>query len=188
MKIFRMGAFALLCGALFGCSRSTVSTGFNAPEFSLARLRSEPSLLVVSPEVRVTGFRKTYAALFRDDSALASRISRKLLDSLRGEIRLESTSPEYRIFVRTVTIGDSATDLPRGILPGVTGGMEPAGGGQRKSCVVSFEVEIRDARGARVYAFTTQAQADLPLYAYKTTLRNALDAAARKTAAHLSGR
>ena len=188
-RTLSFSGFAFLLSLLLlvtGCSRSTVSTRFKAPEFALADLRTSPSLLVVSPEVRVNAFKKSYRSVFPDTASLSTRLTRKILDSLKLEKPLASP-PKYVIYVRTVTIGDSLTQLPSGILPGVTGGMEPAGGGTSTSCLVTLDMEILDPAGTSRYAFTVRTQADVLLYAYKTALLTALDAAAHKAAAHLRG-
>ena len=197
--------FSLLAAAgLAGCSRSTVSTRFQAPEFSLAELRAAPSLLVVSPKVRVDAFNKSYGALFKDTTQLSMRLSRKILDSLklgaavavapagmaatdsalRGQ--LVSTGSTYVIRVSSVTIADSVLEIPDILLPGPgSGTMQPTRGGQGKACIVTLNVEILDAALRERQVFTVRSQADVPLYAYKTALLNALDGAARRTAFHL---
>ena len=197
-----IGASLLLLG---GCSRSLVQTQFIAPEFALSDLRSGPSLLVVSPEVHVNAFKKPYRALFKDSVALPTRLSQKILDSLKVGVSvtaiqagvpvsdsalqasLLSSGSKYVVFVRSVTIEDSLTEIPRGQLPGMNG-MEPSGGGTSKSCIVVLDVEILDSTLTKQYAFVVRSSADVALYAYKTALLNAVDAAARKTAWHLSGR
>lgn len=195
----------LLCllglSALAGCSRATVSPGAKAPEFSLADLGTGKSLLVVRPEVRVTGFSKPYHALFPDSTALAARISHAILDSVKiplvaapvgsdSALRAlaSSTGAAHVIFIKTVTIGDTLKKAQETSLPEIGGSVTPVQGGVGKACVVLLGVEIQDAAGKPEYAFTVRADADVPLYAYKTALTNALDAASKKTALHLAGR
>jgi hypothetical protein len=201
-KFLFLSAWVLVLGMLAGCGRSTVSTRFNAPEFSLAELRDAPSLLVVAPEVRLRAYHKPYRALFGDSSALSERISRKMLDSLKlrmpvsaapaatdSALRalLASTGSRHVIVVRSAAIEDTARENPDVLLPGI-GGMQPAGRGTSHGCVVTLEVEILDAALTRRYAFTARARSEVVLYAYKTALAKAVDAAALRAASHLSGR
>jgi len=189
------------CATLAGCSRATVSPGAKAPEFSLADLGASKSLLVVQPEVRITGFSKPYHSLFPDSTALAGRISRVILDSVRIALvpavptsdsglraLLSSTGAAHVIRIKTVTIGDTVKKAAETSLPEIGGSVKPVQGGVGKACIVVFEVEVRDTTGKTQYAFTVRADADVPLYAYKTALTNALDAASNKTARHLAGR
>lgn len=186
---------------LTGCSRATVSPGARAPEFSLADLGTGKSLLFVQPEIRITGFSKPYHSLFPDSTALAGRISRAILDSVRIALvpavtasdsglraLLSSTGATHVIWIKTVTIGDTVKKASETSLPEIGGSVKPVQGGVGKACVVRFEVEVHDAAGRPLYAFTVRADADVPLYAYKTALKNALDAASNKTARHLAGR
>jgi hypothetical protein len=173
-----------------GCSRSTVATHFKAPEFTLAELRTAPLVLVVAPEVRVKAFKKSYAALFNDTASLSARVSRKILDSLKLDVAPDSASSgaAYRIHVRSVTIADTTQEMQEVLLPGPTGDMQPSRGGILKFCLVTLEVEIVDSTETKRYAFRVHTKAEVPLYAYKTALLNALDAASRKVAVHLEGR
>ena len=175
---------------LAGCSRSTVSTSFSAPGFSLADLRTSPSQLVVAPEVEVKAFKKTYSALFRDSTVLSARISRKIRDSLDLPLT-DSTIPssKYVIFVRSVTIEDSLLPIPEIPLPGPgSGTMQPTHGSTGIAVIVTFNVEILDKALEKQYAFTVRSQSDVPLYAYKTAVLNGIDGSARKAARHLMGK
>lgn len=200
-KLLFLSVSVFVLGGLTACGRSTVSTRFSAPEFSLAALREAPSLLIVEPGVRVHAYRKPYHALFPDTAAFSGRVSRRMLDSLKARISVAPASPmpdsalrtllaatgsKHVVRVYAVSIEDTARENPDVLLPGI-GGMQPAGRGISHGCVVTLEVEILDAALARRYAFTARSRSEVVLYAYKTALASAVDAAARKAAAHLAG-
>jgi hypothetical protein len=199
MRLILSVLFAAMC--LGGCSRSLVTAQFQSADFSLDAVRAGRSLLVVAPNVEVMAFQKSYATLFKNSDSLAARVSRKILDSLRLDSvisanalpdtalqgALDVRGIQYVLYVRRIVIGDSLAEIPEMTLPGV-GGMAPSGGGTSRKCIAVFEVEVLDAKLNRLHAFKVQTKADIALYAYKTAVLKALDAAARKTAAHLSGR
>ena len=202
LKQLRFVFLAAAILLLTGCSRSTVSTRFNTPEFTVANLQTASSVLLISPDVHVHGFKKTYRALFKDTAALSTRISRKILDSLQLgapvisasgkadsalKIRLDETGAKYVIYLHTVTIEDTVELKEDLLLPGVNG-LQPSRGGISKSCLVTFDVDILDRALAKQYSFRVHTKTDVLLYAYKTALLTSLDAAARKTVVHLEGR
>jgi hypothetical protein len=84
---------AILPMLLGGCGRGTVRPAAFAPGFSLASLSSAPSVLVVSEDVRVTEFKKSFSNAFGTGEILAAYISARVLDSLNGSIPKIATTP-----------------------------------------------------------------------------------------------
>lgn len=67
-------------------------------------------------------------------------------------------------------------NLPSGTQPGV----EPAGGGTSEGCELVFDLELRDnGTGALRARYRVTGQADVPLHAYRTALREAVQASVR---------
>ena len=190
------GGLILASLLLSACSRSTVATNHTSAEFSLEELKQSSSLLVVSPEVKLEAFRKPYRQVFKDSGTLNARIVRKLTDSLKIKVVLQGppdstvdpTDAKYRIRVVSLIISDSTLEAPRVLLPSGTGTMQPVGGGSSKSCIVRIQVDIENLAGDVVHSFTVKTVTEVPLYAYKSALTNAIDAAVTRVARHLGGK
>jgi hypothetical protein len=203
-------AFVVLSVALFlaACGKSTVRPVLADPGFELASLRTGTAALIVDGDVRVEGFHDAFASRFGSGDSLAAFIAAELLDSLNGGKPVivasiaPALNPRFVIHVRNLIVERRARELPATILP--TGGqqaMAPAGGGTSESCAVTFDVEVWEqdsagvasenipegASGVRRLVFSVTGLADVPLYAYKTALVEAVNMAARRTARHLRG-
>jgi hypothetical protein len=202
---------------LAACSKSTVRPGFSDPGFSLDSLRSGSSGLVVSGNARVAGFQKSFDALFGTGDSLAAWLSARILDSLNqgrtpiaayalpafmipfpGDVPVAPPQspmprpavPSYVIRIRNIAVEKILNEVPSTLLPsGSQIGMVPAGGGTSEACVVSFDGEVWETATMTMrHSFSVTARADVTLYAYKTALRGAVKAAARRTAWHLRGK
>lgn len=203
-------AFAAVSAALFlsACGKSTVRPVLADPGFELASLRSGTAALIMDRDARVEGFHDAFASRFGSGDSLAAFIAAELLDSLNGgkpviaAAAAPALNPRFVIHVRNIIVERRTRELPATILP--TGGqqaMAPAGGGTSESCAVTFEVEVWEqdsvrvasdsipegSAGMRRLVFSVTGLADVPLYAYKTALVEAVDMAARRTARHLRG-
>jgi hypothetical protein len=222
MRPVRFRHLALLCAAAFlaACGKATVRPGVPDPAFSLESLRSGSSGLVVSGDVRVTEFKKSFKAVFGTGDSLAAYLSARILDSLnRGLPRIEAYAlppslfpfpgdtaaaappaapvprpavPTHVLRIRNLAVEKSTRELPVMLLPSDPQNMMQAGGGKSEGCTVSFDVEIWETAGpgllAPRYTFSVTGRADVPLYAYKSALKEAVNAAARGTARHLRGK
>lgn len=204
---FPLLLLSFLCASLFAaCAKSTIKPGHTDPGFSLETLRTDTVSLSVSRNVEITAFEKSFAGSFASGDSLALYLSQRILDSLNhGEPQVPAraaseTTPEktapFQVRVSNITIGNFTRELPTMVLP--TAGdnsMAPAGGGTSEYCTVAFDVEVWEADpvlGGSVQdslraSFGVSAQAQVVLYAYKTALIEAVNAAARRAAWQLRG-
>ena len=83
--------------------------------------------------------------------------------------------------VTNLRIARTTRTLPTANLPsGVQRGVEPAGGGTSEGCEFTYDLELRDnATGALRARYRVTGQADVPLHAYRTALRESVLAAVR---------
>jgi hypothetical protein len=202
--------FMAVVAALFltACGKSTVRPVLADPGFEIASLRAGTSALIVDGDVRVAGFEDAFADRFGTGDSLASYLAARLLDSLNGgnpaiaAATAPTLNPRFVIHVRNIVVDRRTRELPAVILPsGSQNSMEPAGGGTSQSCIVTFDVDVWEqeaaavvsdsfpegSAGVRRLVFSVTGVADVPLYAYKTALVEAVTVAARRTARHLRG-
>jgi hypothetical protein len=191
-------AILILAVLLAACGKSHVRPGHADADFDLASLRDGGVALEIDTAVTVTEFRRAYASAFGSGDSLASYLAHRLLDSLNLGNPLipaqrsggsSDESPPHLVRITNIAVGNATRELPKAIVPGYGENVKtPAGGGTSESCVVTFEVEVLEiATGTSRLAFSVTGTADVPLYAYKTALREAVNAAARRTVWHLRG-
>lgn len=163
-----------------------------------------------------TSYEEALAERFGHDDSLSSYLTARLIDSLNGgtprvaAVSAPGLNPRHIIHVRDLVVARVARAVPTALLP--TGGqqnMQSAGGGTSESWAVAFEVEVwrptgvfvhtgeetdegtrvpDSTTGVREYSFSVTGRADVPLYAYKTALVEAVNAAATEAARHLRAR
>jgi hypothetical protein len=191
------GLFASSCAVLLaGCGKSHVRSGTSSPDFDRAALRSG-LVIEVDTTVALNGFHRSFADAYGSGRAFASGIARRVADSLNGgtpriPARLATDTgaipgTPYRLRLRNFAVDATARELPTMILPTYGANTKaPAGGGTSKGCAISLDVEILEGDATRL-SFSVTGTADVPLFAYKTALREAAYAAARRTAWHLRG-
>jgi hypothetical protein len=195
----------MIAALLSACGKSTVKPGHTDPGFSLENLREGRTALIVDGNVRLAGFEAAFASRFGTGDSLATYLSARILDSLNSgnpaitALAAPAMNPRHIIHVRNIVVDQHTREIPTAVLPsGGPSRMEPAGGGSSKSCVVTLDVEVWEtaaegtqppdsASGFRRLSFTVTGQADVPLFAYKAALVEAVNAAARRTAWHLRG-
>lgn len=170
----------------------------------------------ITPQNLSTPYRKALAERFGDGDSLSSHLAARLIDSLNGgtprvtAVGAPGLNPRHIIHIRELTVSRVTREVPTALLP--TGGqqsMQAAGGGASESWAVSFEVDVwrptgllgnaaedtsaetasvpDSATSVREYSFSVTGRADVPLYAYKTALVEAVNAAAAEAARHLRG-
>lgn len=203
---------------LAACGKATVRSGEAREGFSLTDLQSGISAVIVDAAVEradlTAPYRDAFTERFGDSDSLSTYLTARLVDSLNnGTPRLAAVSapglnPRHIIHVRELTVSRVTREVPTALLP--TGGqqsMQVAGGGTSESWAVSFEVDVwrpvgvvteesesgdvnvpDSATSVREYSFSVTGRADVPLYAYKTALVEAVNAAATEVARHLRGR
>jgi hypothetical protein len=198
LALFLPAAFSIAI-IFAACGKSTVKPGHADPDFALASLRADTSMLIVSANVQVAGFEKAFANRFATGDALAAYLAQRILDSLNAgdpkvpAIGITSTrTARFRIQVADIAVGKAMRELPVLVLPSTgENALAPAGGGTSESCTVTFNVEVWEADSTREetrrLSFTVTGRSDVVLYAYKSALVEALNAAARRTAWHLRG-
>jgi hypothetical protein len=214
--VFRSALALAACALLAACGGTRPMSVRAEGEFPRENLRRAPSLLAVSTDAKVIEFKGAVAGAFGRSDSLATFIARALADSLnRGTpvvpVRRATWSApadsaglsmipgpdssvlekgaRYVLRVRDITVTNARRELPVVDVPGMGSSYARSGGGSSESCVVSFEVEIWDTEGvlSRKHAFVVTGRADLFLWAYESTLREAVRRAVQGAAAHLRG-
>lgn len=159
-------------------------------------------------------YQSAFNSRFGTEDSLTSYLSAVLIDSLnRGTPRVPAAlapalNPRHILIIRDLVVARGARGLPSTLLP--TGGqksMQSAGGGTSESWTVSFVVNVWESArefhadsvvvdttsfevpdstsGLLRYSFAVSGSADVPLYAYKTALIEAVNAAVTQTARQL---
>ncbi len=162
-----------------------------------------------------TPYQNALTERFGHDDSLSSYLTARLIDSLNGSlprvaaVNAPGLNPRHILHIRDLTVARVTREVPTALLPtGGQQGMQAAGGGTSESWAFAFEVDVwrptgvfvhagedsdEDARvpdsttGTREYSFSVTGRADIPLYAYKTALVEAVNAAATEAARHLKG-
>ncbi len=209
VKLFRHGILLGVALALGACGKAAVKPGATAGGFRPESLREAPIALRVDTALALSGLTPAYQEAFDERfgsaEAFSAWLSARLLDLLNNgspaiaaAITLAADT-RYILVVRDLALARGERELPTALLP--TGGqrsLQSAGGGTSQSWNFSFAVEIREivrrtegvldtAGGKLRHAFEVTGAADVPLFAYKTALLEAVNVAADKAARHLRG-
>ena len=171
---------------------------------------ARPTLSDLTPS-----YQSAFADRFGDGDSLASYLAARLLDSLNGgtpavpAALAPALNPRHILHVRDLVIARTTREVPKATLPSGAQSspqMEPAGGGTSEGWSVTFTVDVWEtsgilgeaedepgvaapdsAAGKLRFSFAVTGQADVPLYAYKSALTEALNVAANAAVRHLRG-
>jgi hypothetical protein len=193
-----------------GFALSSLQSGINA-----VIVDTEVGFIDLTPSYQ-NAFSKQFGSTDSLSSYLAARLIDSLnagAPKLHA-VAAPALNPRHILHIRNLVLERGTRELPTALLPSGSGqSMQAAGGGTSEGWTIAFEVDVwrptgvlwssdtggelsdiggalsvpDSASGLMEYSFTVNGQADVPLYAYKTALVEAVNAAVTKTARHLRG-